>query len=549
MHAAKWLSTGVPVVLCSIVALTIADSRGGRANARKNVVAAASPHASSPHAQEDSSSKIVGKPAAGREVFRFETFGNEGFWTDAMRMPKGILDAKVTPLQALKLGLMVDIDAVPTAMRKALAAELKTDLSAQRAPLLNDVMTTVKLIEANAVIGMVAKDTNGDGRIDIASGDKVGVSCALCHTITDKSVYDISGAGSIGRRIDGPASLTLNVGKILALAANSRAFYPFLQTTLGGKSIGRAPKGLTADSTEEEVDAYLNNPEYYPVGMFDDTPDGNGNPVVNVPVFRQDLAAPYGSAGEQAKVVDFSNGVYTVAFDPTSLATPNGRKFLKAVGGDAGDQLSTDYAKILADTGVTGYPFVKSKPKGKVGDPATLVGVTVDEQKLADLDAYLKSLPAPKPAKVDAKVAALGRKVFDANCTTCHNADQSKPVSLQLVEMKTIWPGYEPTVLAQRDPPLDPIQNAPGTFDDKMIVVDASPGGGKRGNAIPMLLDLDRKTTFLHDGSVKGMDALLDPKRGASAPHPFYIAQEAERDQVVQFLRGLGVESRRDRRR
>ena len=163
-----------------------------------------------------------------------------------MRMPQGVLAAKVTPLMALKVGLMVDIDAVPRAMREALGRELKTDLSPQQAPLLNDVMTTVKLIEANAVIGIVPKDTNGDGRVDIASGDKVGISCALCHTATDKSVYDMPGAGSIGRRIDGPAAVTLSVGKILALAANSRAFYPFLQTTLGGKTIGRASKGLRA---------------------------------------------------------------------------------------------------------------------------------------------------------------------------------------------------------------------------------------------------------------------------------------------------------------
>ncbi|MEO6947429.1 MAG: hypothetical protein ABI150_12885 [Nitrobacter sp.] len=147
--------------------------------------------------------KAVGKASAGRDVFRFETFGNEKFWTDAMRMPKGILDAKVTPIQALKAGLMIDVDAIPKDMQERLAAELKSDMSPQQAPMLNDVMTTVKLIEANAVIGMVPKDTNGDGRIDIASGDKVGVSCALCHTITDKSAYDMPGAGAIGRRIDG----------------------------------------------------------------------------------------------------------------------------------------------------------------------------------------------------------------------------------------------------------------------------------------------------------------------------------------------------------
>ncbi len=220
-----------------------------------------------------------GDAVAGKEVFRFETFGNEGFWTDAARMPKGVLDKKVTPLKALETGLIVDIDAVPGEMRQAMEKELKTDLSPKNAPMLNDVNTTVKLIEANAVVGMVPKDSNGDGKISIASGDKVGVSCAICHTVSDKSVYDMPGHGSIGKRIDGPAALVLNVGKLMAVADNSRAVYPNLQLVLGGKTIGRAPVGLTENSSEAEVDAYLSNPAFYPVGTFDETQDGIGNPV------------------------------------------------------------------------------------------------------------------------------------------------------------------------------------------------------------------------------------------------------------------------------
>jgi mono/diheme cytochrome c family protein len=279
-----------------------------------------------------------------------------------------------------------------------------------------------------------------------------------------------------------------------------------------------------------------------PVGMFDDTPDGNGSPVVNSPLFRQDLAAPFGSAGEQPNVENFANQVYTLALDPTSLATPEGRKFLTAVGGKSGTQLSDDYAKVLRATNVTGYPFGTATTGYKVGDPASPVGRRVDEQKLADLRAYLEELPAPAGARVDPAVAARGRQVFVTNCASCHNADQSKPVQRTLIEMNRIWPGYHPTVLAPRSPPLDPIQNATGTFDDKMIVVDASLGGGRRGNAIPMLFDLASKPMFLHDGSVHSMDDLLNPHRGAASPHPFYVADPRQRADVVQFLRGLDIE-------
>ena len=75
-----------------------------------------------------------------------------------------------------------------------------------------------------------------------------------------------------------------------------------------------------------------------------------------------------------------------------------------------------------------------------------------------------------------------------------------------------------------------------------MIVVDASDRGERRGNAMPLLLDLGRKQMFLHDASVPGLDKLLDPARGPQAPHPFYVADAARRKDVVQFLRGLDTD-------
>lgn len=177
--------------------------------------------------------------SSGREVFRFETFGNEGFWTDAVRVPAGMTAARVTPLQAMELGLSVDVDALDAATRDALATQLKADPTGRTSALLNDPATTAKLLNANAVIGMPVKDANGDGRLDVAGGDKVGTSCALCHTITDGSAFHLAGGGSIGHREDGRTNHNLNVGAIFATAANSRALYPILQLALkanGGKS-------------------------------------------------------------------------------------------------------------------------------------------------------------------------------------------------------------------------------------------------------------------------------------------------------------------------
>ncbi len=485
-----------------------------------------------------------GNAQAGQTVFRHETFGNEGFWTDAARAPQGMQESRVTPLQAMQLGLSVNVDALDYETKKVLMSELKKDPSGRTSAMLNDANSTGKLLNLNAIIGLTVKDSNGDGKIDVAAGDKMGVTCALCHAITDASLLSVPGGGSIGHEEDGPTNHNLHVGAIMAAAANSRAFYPVLQLTLkanGGKTFGRAPKGLTENSTEAEVDAYLSNPEYYPAGMFDDTPDGNGDPMHIPPFFRQDLAAPFGSGGEIARLDNFNNLVYTALLDQTNLTSPGGRAFLHKLGGAAGDELADNYVKVLRDTRVTGYPFVKASAQPQPGSEDAPLGVRVDNQKLLDLNAYLVSLPAPKGDHGNGKMIAAGRDLFrTSGCTTCHNVDQSKPVPAVIVPMKTVFPGDSPTVLAQRTPPMNPIMDTPDNFfDDKMAVVNASMRGEVRGIALPLLLDLARKPVFLHDNSVSSLNDLFDPKRGALAPHPFFLSDPGSRSALIAFLRSL----------
>jgi cytochrome c peroxidase len=154
-------------------------------------------------------------------------------------------------------------------------------------------------------------------------------------------------------------------------------------------------------------------------------------------------------------------------------------------------------------------------------------------------------LTAPAGAQVEAKAASHGRELFrTSGCTSCHNVDQGKPVPAVIIPMKIIFPGDNPTALAQREPPLNPVQDTPGVFfDDKMAVVNASLRGEERGIALPLLLDLARKPVFLHDNSVPSLDALLDPKRGARAPHPFFLSRPKDRKDVVMFLRSLDTTS------
>jgi len=524
----------IPLLLCLSVSLALAsacsqsaaDPAAPAAPAKRAAGSDGPANPGTPVARQDGDAK------AGRDVFRFETFGNEGFWTDAVRLPAGMKAAHVTPLKALQLGVQVDSDAIDPATLQQLKTQLQADPTGRSSALLNDPAMTEKLVMANAMIGMPAK------------GAKVGTSCALCHTMTDGSVLALPSGGSIGRRQDGLANHSLNLGAIFATAANSRALYPVLQLSLRanqGKTLGRAPAGLTETSTEAEVDAYLSNPKYYPVGMFDDTFDGNGDPMHNTPLFRQDLAAPFGSEGTIARLDNFSNLVYTSLFDLTNLTTPGGRAFLHKLAGPAGDELADNYVKVLTATGVKGYPFVTAAPHPKPGSEDAPIGLRVDNAKLLALNAYLAQLQAPPGAKVDAGLAARGRESFrSVGCTGCHNVDQSKPVPSFIVPMKRIFPGDDPKTLAQRTPPLNPIVNTPDSvFDDKMAVFNASLRGEERGIALPLLLDLARKPVFLHDNSVSSLDGLLDPKRGAKAPHPFYLSDAKKRAEVVEFLRGL----------
>ena len=487
---------------------------------------------------------MTGNNANGQQVFRFETFGNERFWTDALRLQQGVIAAGVTPIKALQLGLMVDSQALDAATLAAITAETKTDLSPANAPLLNSPATTVKLINANAIVGIVAKDSANAGTIDITLGSKTGASCALCHTITDGSVFSLPGGGSIGKRLDGRANHNLDFGSLIATGLNTRAYYPVLQLALaanGGKTLGRAPTGLTPTSTEAEVDAYLTNKAYYPVGTFDDTVDGNGDPQHTSALFRTDLAAPWGTEGGIARLDNFGNLVYTALLDPTNITTAGGRAFMQKFGGlAAGNEIVDGYIQVLAATGVVGYPFVQAAPSPLAGTEDAPLGNRVDNTKLIDMNGYLNSLQAPPGVVSDAAAGARGRELFRHNCTACHNVDQSKPVPAFTVPMKTIFPGDNPVVLlAMRTPPLNPILDTPTSiFDDKMAVVNASQRGGIRGTVMPLLLDLARKPNFLHDSSVPSLDNLLNPTRGPTAPHPFYLSDTTQRSDMVEFLRG-----------
>jgi hypothetical protein len=153
----------------------------------------------------------------GQEVFRFDTFGDEEFWGDTLKLHQAIEGAKaggvgpgLSPSAALGLGLKVDADALPA----SLIAQLK-----QGKINLNDPAVTVALLKLNSVVGVTGQF---DQRGKLKS---VGIQCALCHSTVDNSL-----APGIGRRLDGWANRDLDVGSIIAFAPNLEPIAELLGT-------------------------------------------------------------------------------------------------------------------------------------------------------------------------------------------------------------------------------------------------------------------------------------------------------------------------------
>lgn len=138
--------------------------------------------------------------AQGRDIFRYDTFGDEAQWTDALGLHE-VIAAAVDPVTALAVGLKVDAEALPAAVVAGIQ-DGSVDLK--------DPATTVALLKLHAVVGVrgTVETVNGVDKLV-----RVGVTCALCHSTVDNSF-----AKGIGKRLDGWPNRDLNPGAIIALS-------------------------------------------------------------------------------------------------------------------------------------------------------------------------------------------------------------------------------------------------------------------------------------------------------------------------------------------
>jgi hypothetical protein len=306
---------------------------------------------------------------SGRQIFRYETFGSEAFWGDALQLHKAIAGEKnggvgggVSPKVALSVGLKVDADALPDSLKQQIK-DGKVDL--------DDPATTLALLKLNAVVGV-------KGIFDASGGVKsMGIQCAFCHSTVDDSF-----APGIGKRLDGWANRDLNVGGIVSLAPNLKPF-----TDLLGVDAATVKKVLAS----------------WGPGRFDAELDKDGK------AFRPDgkqagtlIPPAFGLAGVNLHTwTGFGSVPYWNAYVAATEMHGSGTFF---------DARLTDK---------TQYP-VASK-SGSANTRGTPDRVT---SKLAALHFYQLAIPAPAPpaGSFNKEASVRGRSVFDgkAKCASCH---------------------------------------------------------------------------------------------------------------------------------
>jgi hypothetical protein len=138
--------------------------------------------------------------AAGKPIFRSNTFGDESYWTDTLHM-NAVVQGGVSPKTALAVGLKVDVDALPQSVRDAIVAGQVN---------LDDPATTVTLLKLGAVVGLQGTVESVNAKDSLTH---LGITCAFCHSTVDNSF-----APGIGHRLDGWPNHDLNVGAIVALS-------------------------------------------------------------------------------------------------------------------------------------------------------------------------------------------------------------------------------------------------------------------------------------------------------------------------------------------
>ena len=306
----------------------------------------------------------------GKHIFRYDTFGDELYWTDKLKLHHAIQGARfggvgagVSAKTALAVGLKVDMDALPPPLINQLKLG-KVNL--------DDPATTLALIKLDSVLG-VKGTFNPDGSLKA-----VGLTCAVCHSTVDDAF-----APGIGRRLDGWSNQDLNVGAIVSLAPDLSAL-----TNLLGVDV-ETVKTVLASWGPGKFDAELN------LDGKAFRPDGKTAAVLIPPAF--------GMAG--VNLHTWGGGWGGVTYWNAYVAN------LELQGqGTFFDARLNDPVK---------YPVAARAGFGNKRSDTDMVTA-----KLAALQFYQLAIPPPTPPEgsFDRAAATRGETIFNgkANCAQCH---------------------------------------------------------------------------------------------------------------------------------
>jgi hypothetical protein len=360
MKHSHTLVVGLMLCIVSAMALTQCSTKKG---VREKEDASGNPNAPNTSINRSADDMLE----KGKAVFRFETFGDEAFWTDKLQLHKAIADAKhgglgagLSPKDALAAGLKVDLDILPEVLKRQI----------QEGDFLDDPLVTLELLKINAVVGVIGKF---DGKGNLRS---VGITCASCHSTVDSPT-------GIGSRLDGWPNRDLNVGAIVAMAPDLSAY-----TELLGVDLATVKKVL-ASWGPGKYDAELN------LDGKAFRPDGKSAATL--------LPEAFGHGGHTLHT--WTGGWGDVTYWNAYVANLQ----LQGQG--------TFYDARLMNA--KQYPVAAKAGFGNKRSPVDMV-----TSKLAALQFYQLSIPAPEApdSMYNKEAAKRGEGVFNgkAQCATCH---------------------------------------------------------------------------------------------------------------------------------
>lgn len=304
----------------------------------------------------------------GRQIFRFDTFGDEAFWGGALHLHQAIagehlggVGLGVSPKTALSVGLKVDADALPA----SLVAQLKAGKVN-----LDDPATTLALLKLNSVVG-VTGFFDQQGKLQ-----SVGLQCAFCHSTVDDSL-----TAGIGHRLDGWANRDLNVGAIVSLAPNLQPVADLLGVDVATVKKVLASWGPGKYDAELDVDGKAFRPDGKSAATL--LPAAFGLAGVNLHTYTGWGSVPYWNA-YVANTQMHGKGTF---FDP---------------------RLTQEQ-----------FPVAAKARFGNVRNSDDMI-----TSNLAALHFYQLAIPAPKPPEgsYNKDAAVAGKALFNgkAGCANCH---------------------------------------------------------------------------------------------------------------------------------